>query len=198
MKLLIFSDLQGVDYREWSKLIEMSPSQYDATILLGDIEDLFLKTIQERFSTKPLFGVLGNHDYEGDLEYFNIENIHGKRKEVNDTTFVGLKGSIRYKPGNFPMLTQAEATIYCRSFDYADIIISHNSPRGVHDKPDLAHKGFEGLTEYIQVHQPRFALHGHQHKNQVTLLGNTTVVAVYGAIILDTETNDIHQVLHIL
>lgn len=197
MKLLVLSDLQGIDHGEWTTFIHMDPSHYDATVLLGDIEELHLKTIHERFSGKPLFGVLGNHDYEGDLEYFGIEDIHGREIQVSSYRFAGLKGSVRYKPGDAPMLSQNEATLICRAFDPVDILVSHNSPKGVHDKPDAAHEGFEGILEYIRANKPKYSLHGHQHKNVMTCLGTTKVIGVYGAIILDTVTGDRNQVLHV-
>lgn len=197
MKLLLLSDLQGINYEDWRNLLSMDSVQYDATILLGDIEDLLLKSIKEHLSKKPLFGILGNHDYEGDLEYFEIENVHGREITMGDMRFAGLKGSVRYKAGDFPMLTQNEASLYCRSFDDVDILISHNSPKGIHDKPDIAHEGFEGLLEYIRDHQPKYAIHGHQHMNISTWVGETQVIGIYGGILLDTKTGERKHLLRI-
>jgi Icc-related predicted phosphoesterase len=197
MKLLVLSDLQGIDHREWIQFIQMDAAAYDATLLLGDIEDLFLKTIAERFSQKPLWGVLGNHDYVGDLEWFNIPNAHGKIVNVGSLRIVGLQGSIRYKAGDAPMLSQMEASLYCRNLPPADLMMSHNSPKGVHDKPDVAHEGFEGLLNYIKEHQPRYALHGHQHKNEVDMIGKTQIIGVCGGILLDMDTGERNQVLHV-
>jgi len=40
---------------------------------------------------------------------------------------------------------------------------------------------------HIKRVQPRYFFHGHQHLNQVTMVGNTEVVGVYGEIVLDLE-----------
>lgn len=40
--------------------------------------------------------------------------------------------------------------------------------------------GFHAFNHYITRTSPRFLLHGHQHINQETVLGNTRVVGTYG------------------
>ena len=61
-----------------------------------------------------------------------------------------------------------------------DILISHNSPKGIHDKADDVHTGFEALNPYIARHKPRLLIHGHQHKNTESLIETTSVLGVYG------------------
>jgi Icc-related predicted phosphoesterase len=67
----------------------------------------------------------------------------------------------------------------------ADIIISHNSPAGTHDRPDGVHDGYEALTSHIFRERPAYLFHGHQHVNKTTRVGNTLVVGVYGAAVFD-------------
>lgn len=198
MKALILSDLQGVDYREWMNFLQMDSSSFDVILLLGDIDTMFLKAISERFSNKPMMGVLGNHDYNGDLEYYGILNLHAHKVSLGNVSVVGLEGCVKYKNEEAPMYSQEEALLICETFPKADILISHNSPKGIHDKPDLAHEGFWGLTSYIEKHQPRFAFHGHQHVNKKTSYGNTQVIGVYGGILFDTNTESIQQVLAVI
>lgn len=66
------------------------------------------------------------------------------------------------------------------AFPPVDIFLSHNSPRGIHDREDEVHYGFEGLTTYISKENPAFVIHGHQHVNKETQVGDTQVIGVYG------------------
>ena len=61
-----------------------------------------------------------------------------------------------------------------------DIFVSHNSPKGIHDRDDYVHVGFEGLNIYIERTSPQFLIHGHQHVNTQSRLAETEVVGVFG------------------
>ncbi|MBP1309196.1 Icc-related predicted phosphoesterase [Paenibacillus sp. 1182] len=198
MKILILSDLQGIEYREWMRFMQLDTSQFDVVFFLGDIDHMELSAIVTKFSSKQQIGVLGNHDYYGDLEAYGITNVHGNRISFMDQTIVGLEGSIKYKKERAPMFTQEEALKICEELPEANIVIAHNSPKGIHDKEDLAHEGFLGLERYIREKRPTFVFHGHQHVNKVSRLHHTWVVSVYGGIIFDTETRDIQHVLKVL
>jgi uncharacterized protein len=196
MKLLVFADLHFVDYFIWKEfLTTIDHSQFDAVVLLGDIDIMYLKSIREHFSDKPIIGVLGNHDYQGDLEYYGIMNIHGALNIIGNLRFIGVEGCVRYKKGEAPIHTQEEISHLLRNLPYADIVISHNSPKGIHDKPDIAHEGYAGLMEYMELHSPRYLLHGHQHQNKKTTYKETIIIGVYGGIILDVETGKVEKVL---
>ncbi|WPS85284.1 metallophosphoesterase (plasmid) [Brevibacillus halotolerans] len=197
MKALVLSDLQGIEYREWMNFINIEPSLFDILLFLGDIDQMLLKAITEKFSSKQKIGVLGNHDFYGDLEYYGIENIHGKSISINGLTIAGIEGSIKYKNEKAPMFTQKEASMICEQLPNADVLISHNSPLGIHDKQDMAHEGFEGVIKYIETKQPSYALHGHQHVDKRTLLGTTQVVGIYGGVILDFSTGEQKRVLEV-
>jgi hypothetical protein len=40
------------------------------------------------------------------------------------------------------------------AFPPVDIFISHNSPRGIHERNDDAYAGFDGLINYMFEHKP--------------------------------------------
>jgi hypothetical protein len=61
-----------------------------------------------------------------------------------------------------------------------DIFFSHNSPRGIHDQEDEVHYGFDGLKTYVLQRKPRILIHGHQHVNEESKLGDTRIIGVYG------------------
>lgn len=198
MKLLLLSDLQGVMYEDWINFLNLDDSNIDAIVTLGDIDTLELKSIKSRFTNKLIFGVLGNHDYDGDLEYCGITNLHNATLTVANKRFVGIEGCVKYKKvkGN-PLYTQSEMGEICNQLPVSDIVISHNSPKGIHDKLDEAHEGFVGLTNYIDEHQPTHVFHGHQHKHQISTHGNTKVVCIYGGWVWDQERDTFEEVLHL-
>ena len=61
-----------------------------------------------------------------------------------------------------------------------DIFIAHYSPRGVDERDQHAHIGFDSFKDYIDTYQPRLFLHGHQHVNSISKIGRTEVVGVFG------------------
>lgn len=198
MKLLLLSDLQGVRYDDWMNFIQIDDSTIDAVLTLGDIDTLELRNIKERFSNKQVLGVIGNHDYNGDLEYYGITNLHNTTTILSEKQIVGIEGCVRYKNGKgIPLYTQTEMGVICDQLPVADIVISHNSPKGIHDKLEQAHEGFVGLMNYIEEHQPTHVFHGHQHKHQITTYGATKIVCIYGGWIWDSETDLFEEVLHI-
>lgn len=199
MKFLLLSDLQGVMYHDWQNFMQMNTEDIDVVATMGDIDTLFLKSISEKFADKPRIGVLGNHDYKGDLEYFNLQNIHNKPIRLNDMTIVGLEGCVRYKSEkDAPLHTQEEIHQICSVLPPCEIVFSHNSPYLIHDKDDLAHEGYTGLRDYIDKHQPSYVFHGHQHINNITQYNSTTVIGIYGGWIWDTESDSLKQVLSVI
>ena len=70
------------------------------------------------------------------------------------------------------------------------IIISHAPVAGIHDLPDIPHRGFECFGKLIKRHQPAAWLHGHVDPTgnpgmQVTVAGETTVINVFGCRIIE-------------
>ena len=102
-------------------------------------------------------------------------------------SFGGLNGCFQYKPrGNF-LYYQEEVDAFLESFPAVDVFLSHNSPRGVHDREDEVHTGFNALNAYIERAAPRLLLHGHQHQENETLVGRTRVVGVFGWRVMEIE-----------
>jgi Icc-related predicted phosphoesterase len=99
--------------------------------------------------------------------------------------FGGFQGSWKYKPrGNF-IYEQAEAEKLLASFPGVDVFVAHNSPRGVHDREDGIHTGFDAFTGYIRRTRPKLFVHGHQHSEEETVIDGTRVIAVYGMKLLE-------------
>lgn len=73
-----------------------------------------------------------------------------------------------------------------------DIVLTHASPRGIHDRDDLCHRGFKCFLWLMRVFKPRWLVHGHIHLYdlrdvRITEYGSTTVVNAFGHWIIDTE-----------
>ncbi len=67
---------------------------------------------------------------------------------------------------------------------YLDILLTHASPRHIHDKEDPCHKGFECFNWFIHKFKPSYLVHGHIHiydarEKRMTKTGDTTVVNAY-------------------
>ena len=195
MKFLVFADLHFVDYSKWRAFLEIDRSRFDAILLLGDIDIMFLKSIKENFKNKAMIGVLGNHDFLGDLTYYEIPDIHGKRAVFGELSFVGVEGCVRYKKEEAPMHEQEDIIRILEEMSPSDIVLSHNSPFGIHDKADRAHVGYQGLLTYMNDKKPRYLLHGHQHKNIKTTYCETDVYGLYGGWLFDSDTGELDCVL---
>ena len=76
------------------------------------------------------------------------------------------------------MYTQNEAHQLLENFPAVDIFISHNSPRGIHERDTGIHQGFD--ADYIDKFQPAYFLHGHQHCRDISYRGRTCIMGVYG------------------
>lgn len=87
----------------------------------------------------------------------------------------GLGGSLRYNQDVGHQHTEAEmfgralalsprlAANRLRYGRCLDILVTHAPPRGIHDREDLAHTGFQTFCRFMDVFQPRLLLHGHSH-----------------------------------
>lgn len=198
MNWLFLSDLQGIEYAEWKSFMEMDESAIDVVITLGDIDIQYLQSLRNKFAKKPFYGVLGNHDAIGDLEYFGIQNLHNEVVGIHGKSIAGLEGCIRYKnERDCPLYSQEEIETICTSLPPVDILISHNSPLGIHDKKDMAHVGYEGLAKFINEKHPSHVFHGHQHKNQRTKVGKTLVTCIIGGWLWDAQSDEMTQVLKV-
>jgi Icc-related predicted phosphoesterase len=70
-----------------------------------------------------------------------------------------------------------------RSGRALDILIAHAPPRGIHDGPDLPHRGFAALVQLMDRFEPRYLLHGHKHiyghETRSSRYKNTCVINVH-------------------
>jgi len=114
----------------------------------------------------------------------------------------GLGGCLRYSDGP-NQYTQRQQARRARSLSRrarwraardgraVDVLLTHAPPRGVGDREDRAHQGFEALRWLTLRLQPSLLLHGHIHPDEtparVQRLGRTVVRNVVGHHLLDIE-----------
>jgi predicted phosphodiesterase len=122
--------------------------------------------------------------------------------DVAGLRIAGLGGCLRYRDGP-NQYTQRQQARRARSLARrarwraardgrgVDVLLTHAPPRGVGDREDRAHQGFEALNWLTGRLQPPLLLHGHIHPDEtparVHRLGRTVVRNVVGHHLLDIE-----------
>lgn len=179
MKLLVVSDTDTIEHD-----IE-DPA--DLLLSLGDLDDPVITRIATKTSVSHILAVKGNHDTAAAFPP-PIVDLHMKQFTFAGIRFGGFAGSWRYKPRGHHLFEQAEVAELLADFPPVDVFLAHNSPRGIHDRNDDVHFGFDAFCDYIERTKPRLFLHGHQHVNRQTLAGNTNVIGVYGFKYLEIQS----------
>lgn len=156
----------------------------DILISLGDLHETTIMRAANLYGTSRILAVKGNHDLPDSFPQ-PIENLHRKVVTINGISFGGIGGSWQYKPKGHHLFQQEEVHNMLDSFPAVDVFIAHNSPQGYHERDPDVHQGFEAFSSYILQHQPEYFIHGHQHSNQISKIGKTTVLSVFGEVILN-------------
>ena len=164
----------------------------DLVLGCGDLPPEYLSFLVNALEA-PLYYVRGNHDlrYEGSPPEGCID-LHNKLVRVNGLNILGLEGS-RWYNGGPQQYTEQQMAAIIRRLRFmlwrkggADIIITHASPRSVHDEEDLCHRGFKKYLWLINKYRPRYFIHGHIHRDfadsseRVTVIKHTKVINTYG------------------
>jgi uncharacterized protein len=179
----------------------LKQSKPDLLIGCGDLPAYYLDYLVSTLNV-PLYAVHGNHDAAPPLEGsagFNrcgAQWIGGRGVRTETGLLIaGFDGSLRYNQGAYQSSQrEMQATVRrlvpwlvlnkLRYGRFLDLLITHASPKGIHDKPDRCHTGFEAFNWFIGTFRPRYHLHGHIHlydrrAETVTRVGDTDVVNVY-------------------
>lgn len=172
MRLLVLADIDDLHWHH-------GEGEAEVLVACGDVLDQVVLEAAEAYGCSRVFAVKGNHDPES-LFPKPIEQLNLCVKEVEGVRFGGLSGGWKYKPRGTFLFSQEEVCEALAAFPPVDVMVSHNSPRGLHDRDDGVHVGFEGLGDYLLRTAPRFLVHGHQHINKESVLGETRVIGVCG------------------
>jgi Icc-related predicted phosphoesterase len=177
MRLLVLADIDDLHWQHGT-------GHADVLISCGDVSDSVILDAAQAWRCARIIAVKGNHDSPVAFAV-PIMDGHLRVREHCGVIFGGFNGSWRYKPRGHFLYDQAEAAALLPGLPEADVLISHNSPRGVHDREDGVHCGFDGLRAYMERAKPRLLIHGHQHVDRETQVGVTRVIGVYGHKVID-------------
>jgi Icc-related predicted phosphoesterase len=154
-----------------------------AILSCGDLPYYYLEFMVTMLSI-PCFFVYGNHDgveqTQGGLELSaprGCVSIEGRSVYQAGLILAGLGGSIRYNRSSGAQYTEAQMALRTwklaprlllnrlRHGRYLDILLTHAPPLGIHNGPDLPHRGFRALISFIDHFSPRYLIHGHIHRS---------------------------------
>ena len=200
MKILALSD--EVLPQVYTPDIRQRFADVDILLGCGDLPFYYLDFVTSALDA-PLLYVLGNHDrgpqYTADGRVLTKvqggENLHGRIVQEQGLLFAGFGGSMRYRPDDPLMYSETEmkrevVRLWPRLWlnrllhgRFLDILVTHSPPWGVHDRPDLPHRGFKIFVWFLEKFRPRYMLHGHIHlfgqASQMSQVAQTKVINVY-------------------
>lgn len=200
MRILAISDVED---EAVTASLPARAGSIDLVLACGDLTYDYLDYVATAVAA-PLRAVHGNHDVppEGldDREvrvWWDGIDLHGRVVSIDGLLVGGLQGSPRYNKGPFQSsegdmwlailgMVPALVANRIRHGRFIDVLVTHAPPRGIHDRPDPAHRGFAAFRTFLRWFRPRYHVHGHTHVFDTrmvtqTQFGATTVVNAYGA-----------------
>jgi Icc-related predicted phosphoesterase len=207
MKIAAISDIhiKKTDKGRLVELFQTVSENADVLLICGDLTDNgFLEEAQNiaedaKSATIPILAVLGNHDYENNLQneiketltISNISVLENESKKIKDVEFFGLKGYCggfdqhmlaswgETSTKNFVNESVSDSlkldSILSHSQENKKVVLMHYSPisQTVEGEPKEIYP-FLGSSRYEEVINRRVVnvvFHGHAHKG--TLQGKT-------------------------
>jgi Icc-related predicted phosphoesterase len=216
MKILCVSD--QIDPLVYTNSIRERFKDVDLILSAGDLPMEYLVFIVSSLN-KPLLYITGNHHtkapgrggafmipaYTADDENdsFGASYVDSKICLEEGLLVAGLGGSMRYNRGenqftDFQMygriLKMLPGLIFNRIFRgrFVDVLLTHASPLGIHDREDRCHRGFKAFRWFMRVFKPRYLIHGHIHlydlsEVRTTWYEKTLVINAFNHYVIDTE-----------
>ena len=186
--LLLIADTHGtLDEEKFKQFI--IHKQYDLCIMLGDHYTRDIDIILNYVDKSKIYGIKGNHDYDYLTDY-NIPNINGQIIEINGVKILGMEGSFKYKPVDFPSFTHEESINFLENKAKVDILVTHDKKFDYEKIKDPAHQGLIGITNYIFKNKIPIHIHGHIHEPYVKkMINGTTEYSVFGYEIIKIDNN---------
>jgi Icc-related predicted phosphoesterase len=216
MKILCVSD--QIDPLVYTNSIRERFKDVDVVLSAGDLPMDYLDFIVSSLN-KPLLYIAGNHHTRvpGGRKIFTGAFVESEEYDSFGACYVdskvhfeeglivaGLGGSMRYNQGenqfkDFQMYVRIfkmlPGLIFNRIFRgrFVDILLTHASPRGIHDREDRCHQGFKAFLWFMRVFKPRYLIHGHIHlydlsEVRTTQYEKTLVINAFSHYLIDTET----------
>lgn len=180
IKLIIITDTHNtLDETLLVKTIN-EHSDFDLCILLGDHSDNDIKKVLKYISQDKIYALLGNHDINY-IDNYHFNNLNGTIIDIRGVRLLGIQGSFKYKPINFPSFTQEDSIKFLMDKEPVDILISHDGPFDDNMINNPAHQGLFGITYYLFKNKVKYNIHGHLHNEFEKVLANGTIEkSLYG------------------
>jgi uncharacterized protein len=172
MKILCVADTV-VQQLENAAHLRRRYSDVDLIVSCGDLPAAYLEYMTSVLSV-PLYYVRGNHDTGYEERPPGGDDLHMRLFTFRGVTFYGLEGSLKYN--NSPiqysqsdmqmMAWRSIASLMPRRIGgrrALDVFVTHAPPKGIHDRDDLPHNGFDSYLTFMKMVKPRYLLHGHTH-----------------------------------
>ncbi|MBN1920740.1 MAG: metallophosphoesterase [Anaerolineae bacterium] len=154
----------------------------DLLLSCGDLPYSYLEFLVTNLNPPHAFYVHGNHDGHEEgvsvlVEPGGLRNLDRRTAHLRNTDLLiaGLEGCVRYRPNSPYQYSQQQMRARvlvlglrllwnrARFGRYLDILITHAPAAGIHDGPDVAHRGFAAYLNLMRYFRPRLLLHGHKH-----------------------------------
>ncbi len=159
------------------------------------------------FSRKSQHNIYSGHSIIEDMysASFGATHLDGKIVRIKSKNLIiaGLGGSRRYNKGDnqytewgmFNRIMKMLPGLLWNKLvhgRYLDILLTHASPRGIHDREDPCHIGFKAFLWFMDKFSPQYLLHGHIHlyslnEKRVTQYKETTVINTYDHYVIEME-----------
>ena len=179
VRLIVIADTHNsLDENELVNTLSLHPD-YDLCLLLGDHSNQDVEKVLKHINKDKIYALRGNHDNDY-IKYYSLNNLNGNFVEINGVKILGIEGSFKYKPIDFPSFTQEESIMFLKDRVRADILVSHDSPFDDTKMNDPAHQGLFGITYYLFKNKVKYNIHGHIHENyKKKLINGTTEISMF-------------------
>jgi Icc-related predicted phosphoesterase len=177
MTALVLADIDDIHWQG-------DTGQAEMLISCGDVDDNLIAEAALAYGCQTIVAIRGNHDRSAPFAR-DIIDLHLNKVHVLGLTFGGFQGSWKYKPRGNYLYEQDQVEEVLKEFPPVDVFVAHNSPRGIHDKEDGTHYGFDAFNTYLSHRRPRIFIHGHQHIRKQSKVGETLVIGAYGARVME-------------
>jgi Icc-related predicted phosphoesterase len=209
MPIPILAVTDEVDPRIYSETLRSRMGHVPFVISCGDLPVSYLEFIADALN-RPVYFVPGNHQRrcEQGRACTPTGAIDLSGKVVTDPAtgliLAGFPGCLRYEDDQPTQYSEREIGVMAcktaprlylnraRAGRALDLLVTHAPPRGVNDRDDPAHRGFETLRGYLERWRPQYHLHGHIHLYDRTQpahqrFAGTEVINVFPYRLLDLD-----------
>ena len=217
MKILCVSD--QIDPLIYTNTIRQRFGDVDIVLSAGDLPMDYLEFIVSSLN-KPVFFVFGNHHLNEYSKFRGIQDSCNLHEEIIPTgtgavhigskvkyeaglIIAGLGGCVRYNRDlnqytdlqmRLEIAKLLPALFFNRIFRgrFVDILLTHASPKGIHDKNDKCHWGFKSFLWFMRAFKPRYLVHGHIHlydlsEVRTTVYNSTLVINAFSHYLINTD-----------